>query len=125
MARKHKANKEIAAALKGEVSFAPNVVVLSAQGKKTLDAVARTLNKYAWMSVSIQAHSSARPGSGCQGLVDGRAKSTKVYLAKQGVANSLSVVKGTCGKKRAINIGGQQSIDNPAGAGTPPAGCKA
>jgi len=121
----HKANQEIAAALKGEVSFDANVVALSAQGKRTLDLVAQTLNKYTWMAVSIQAHSSASPGSGCNDLVNGRAKSTKDYLTKKGVANTMNIVKGTCGNKKAITISGQQSIDNPAGAGKPPAGCKA
>jgi len=119
----HKANQEIAAALSASVGFAPDVTELNADGKRTLSKVADTLKKYAWMTVNVQAHSSASPGKGCQGLVDGRAKSTKEYLASQGVKNTMRLVAGTCGKKRAITIGAQTSVDNAQGAGKPPAGC--
>merc|ERR1711977_555322 len=43
-----KANLAIAAALKADVGFAPNVVTLNDSGKKTLGEVAKTLNKYPW-----------------------------------------------------------------------------
>jgi len=120
-----KANLEIQAALKASVGFAPDVTKLNDSGKKTLGEVAKTLNKYPWMAITIQAHSSASPGSGCQKLVDGRASSTKQFLASKGCKNKMNLLKGTCGVKRAITIGGQDSIMNAAGAGSPPAGCKA
>merc|ERR1712091_112685 len=120
-----KANLAIAAALKANVGFAPNVVTLNDSGKKTLDEVAKTLNKYPWTAVNVQAHSSAAPGSGCDKLVQGRAESTKTFLASQGVRNKMTVVKGTCSIKRAITIGAQDSISNSGGAGAPPKGCSA
>merc|ERR1711903_368362 len=120
-----KANLAIAAALKANVGFAPNVVTLNDSDKKTLDEVAKTLNKYPWMAVNVQAHSSAPPGSGCDKLVQGRAESTKTSLASQGVRNKMTVVKGTCSIKRAITIGAQDSISNSGGAGAPPKGCSA
>merc|ERR1711977_347400 len=120
-----KANLAIAAALKADVGFAPNVVTLNDSGKKTLGEVAKTLNKYPWMAVNVQAHSSAAPGSGCDKLVQGRAESTKTFLASQGVRNKMTVVKGTCSIKRAITIGAQDSISNSGGAGAPPKGCSA
>merc|ERR1711977_493806 len=64
-----KANLEIAAALKANVGFAPNVVTLNDSGKKTLTEVAKTLNKYSWMAVNVQAHSSAPVGDACNQLV--------------------------------------------------------
>merc|ERR1712072_618469 len=67
-----KANLEIAAALKANVGFAPNVVTLNDSGKKTLTEVAKTLNKYPWMAVNVQAHSSAPVGDACNNLVKGR-----------------------------------------------------
>merc|ERR1712093_337484 len=120
-----KANLAIAAALKANVGFAPNVVTLNDSGKKTLGEVAKTLNKYPWMAVNVQAHSSASQGSGCEKLVQGRAESTKTFLASQGVKNKMTVVKGTCSIKRAITIGAQDSISNSGGAGAPPKGCSA
>merc|ERR1712139_174301 len=120
-----KANLEIAAALKANVGFAPNVVTLNDDGKKTLTEVAHALNKYPWMAVNVQAHSSAPVGDSCNQLVKGRAESTKAFLAQMGVKNKMTVIKGTCTVKRAITIGGQDSIQNAAGAGSPPAGCKA
>merc|ERR1711881_63944 len=120
-----KANLEIAAALKANVGFAPNVVTLNDDGKKTLTEVAKTLNKYPWMAVNVQAHSSAPVGDACNKLVSGRAESTKAFLAQMGVKNKMTVIKGTCTVKRAITIGAQDSIQNGAGAGSPPAGCKA
>merc|ERR1711977_135660 len=120
-----KANLAIAAALKADVGFAPNVVTLNDSGKKTLGEVAKTLNKYPWMAVNVQAHSSASQGSGCEKLVQGRAENTKTFLASQGVKNKMTVVKGTCSIKRAITIGAQDSISNSGGAGAPPKGCSA
>merc|ERR1711881_182002 len=120
-----KANLEIAAALKANVGFAPNVVTLNDSGKKTLTEVAKTLNKYPWMAVNVQAHSSAPVGDSCNKLVNGRAESTKSFLAQMGVKNKMTVIKGTCTVKRAITIGAQDSIQNAAGAGSPPKGCTA
>merc|ERR1711881_630387 len=120
-----KANLEIAAALKANVGFAPNVVTLNDDGKKTLTEVAKTPNKYPWMAVNVQAHSSAPVGDACNTLVKGRAESTKAFLGQMGVKNKMTVIKGTCTVKRAITIGAQDSIQNTAGAGAPPPGCKA
>merc|ERR1711981_533207 len=120
-----KANLEIAAALKANVGFAANVVTLNDSGKKTLTEVAKTLNKYPWMAVNVQAHSSAPVGDACNTLVKGRAESTKAFLGQMGVKNKMTVIKGTCTVKRAITIGAQDSIQNTAGAGAPPPGCKA
>merc|ERR1712110_436125 len=111
-----KANLEIAAALKANVGFAANVVDLNADGKKTLTEVGKTLNKYPWMAVNIQAHSSAPVGDACDKLVKGRAESTKVFLTSQGVKNKMTVIKGTCTVKRAITIGAQDSIQSTVGA---------
>jgi len=120
-----KANKEIAAHLKAEVGFGANVVALNSNGKKTLDGVAKTLKKYPWMSFHIQGHSSAPKGKFCTQLVQGRAESTKKYLTSQGVKNKMTVDNGTCAVKKAITIGAQDSIQNAAGAGSPPKGCTA
>jgi len=119
-----KANLEIAAQLKAEVGFKPNVVTLNSSGKHTLSGVAKTLKKYPWMSFHIQGHSSAPEGAPCHKLVTGRAESTKEYLASQGVKNKMTVTKGTCAIKKAISIGAQDSLSNTGGAGAPPAGCK-
>jgi len=116
------ANKQIAAALTAAVGFAPGSTVINSSGQKTLDEVAKVLNKYAWMAVNIQGHSDAKAGSHCQKLVDGRAESTKKYLASKGCKNKMTNIPGTCAKKRAITIGGQDTI--AAGAKLP-AGCKA
>jgi len=118
-----KANLEIAAALKANVGFAPNVLTLNAQGKKTLTEVAKTLNKYPWMAVNVQAHSSAPVGDTCNKLVQGRAESTKAFLAQMGCKNKMTVIKGTCTVKRAITIGGQDTITNAAAAAGAPPGC--
>merc|ERR1712017_47185 len=120
-----KASLEIAAALKANVGFAPNVVTLNYSGKKTLTEVANALNKYPWMSVNVQAHSSAPVGDSCNKLVNGRAESTKTFLAQLGVKNKMTVIKGTCTVKRAITIGAQDTIQNAGGAGSPPKGCTA
>merc|ERR1711904_670554 len=117
-----KANHEIAAALKAAVGFPGGSVVINSSGKKTLDEVAKVLNKYAWMAVNIQGHSDAKQGPTCTKLVNGRAESTKKYLASKGCKNKMTVIAGTCTKKRAITIGAQDTI--AAGAKLP-AGCKA
>merc|ERR1711939_7592 len=116
------ANKKIAAALTAQVGFDSNEITLKAAGKKTLDEVAKVLNQYPWMAVNIQGHSSASAGSHCDRLVKGRADTTKGYLASKGCKNKMTVVKGTCTKKKAITIAAQDTIS--AGAVLPP-GCKA
>merc|ERR1711904_343726 len=100
------ANKQIAAALTAAVGFAPGSTVVNSSGQKTLDEVAKVLNKYAWMAVNIQGHSDAKAGSHCQKLVDGRAESTKKYLASKGCKNKMTNIAGTCAKKRP-----SQSVD--------------
>merc|ERR1712072_178998 len=116
------ANKQIAAALTAQVGFAPGSVVINPNGKTTLDKVAKILNQYAWMAVNIQGHSDAKQGARCTQLVNGRADSTKKYLASKGCANKMTVITGTCSKVRAITIGAQDTIS--AGAKLPK-GCKA
>jgi len=116
------ANQKIAAALNAQVGFDDNSVALKPAGKKTLDEVAKVLNQYPWMAVNVQGHSSAPHGAACQKLVNGRADSTKKYLASKGCKNKMTVVKGTCTKVKAITIGAQDTIS--AGAKLP-AGCKA
>jgi len=116
------ANQKIAAALNAQVGFDDNSVALKPAGKKTLDEVAKVLNQYPWMAVNVQGHSSAPHGAACQKLVNGRADSTKKYLASKGCKNTMTVVKGTCTKVKAITIGAQDTIS--AGAKLP-AGCKA
>jgi len=116
------ANKKIAAALTAQVGFAPNSVVINSSGQKTLDEVAKVLNQYPWMAVNVQGHSDAKKGTHCTKLVNGRAESTKKFLASKGCKNKMTVVAGTCAKVRAITIGAQDTIS--AGAKLP-AGCKA
>merc|ERR1711934_1304962 len=116
------ANQKIAAALNAQVGFDDNSVALKPAGKKTLDEVAKVLNQYPWMAVNVQGHSSAPHGAACQKLVNGRADSTKKYLASKGCKNKMTVVKGTCTKVKAITIGAQDSISSGAKL---PAGCKA
>merc|ERR1712205_1842 len=116
------ANQKIAAALNAQVGFDDNSVALKPAGKETLDEVAKVLNQYPWMAVNVQGHSDAKKGTHCTKLVNGRAESTKKFLASKGCKNKMTVVAGTCAKVRAITIGAQDTIS--AGAKLP-AGCKA
>merc|ERR1711964_641951 len=76
----HKANKEIAAALKAEVKFDGGATTLKPSGKTTLNAAAKILNKYPWMSITVEGHSDAPKGARCTALTIGRAKTTETYL---------------------------------------------
>merc|ERR1712072_544598 len=116
----HKANKEIAKALKAEVKFDGGATTLKAQGKTTLKAAAKILNKYPWMTITVEGHSDAPKGARCTALTIGRAKSTETYLKSKGVKNKMTRPIGKCGKKRAIEI-----IGNAAGRKAAPKGCKA
>lgn len=67
------ANKAMTKTLQKSIRFEPNKTILTKEGKKTLDAVAGVVVKYAWMALDLTGQSTAS-GSGCQRLVDGRAK---------------------------------------------------
>merc|ERR1712054_275798 len=114
----YKANAEIAKALKAEVRFGGGSTKLKDQGKKTLDNVAKILNKYPWMTITVEGHSDAPKGARCTALTIGRAAETEKYLKSKGVKNKMTRPIGKCGKKRAIEI-----IGNAAGRKAPPKGC--
>merc|ERR1711934_84143 len=114
----HKANAEIAKALKAEVKFGGGSTKLKDQGKKTLDNVAKILNKYPWMTITVEGHSDAPKGARCTALTIGRAAETEKYLKSKGVKNKMTRPIGKCGKKRAIEI-----IGNAAGRKAAPKGC--
>merc|ERR1712139_30364 len=116
----HKANAEIAKALKAEVKFAGGATKLKPQGKKTLDSAAKILNQYPWMTITVEGHSDAPKGARCTALTIGRAAETEKYLKSKGVKNKMTRPVGKCGKKRAIEI-----IGNAAGRRAAPKGCKA
>lgn len=98
------ANAQLAAALKSEINFKPDNVAIEKRSFGTLANVARILKSNPWMSILVQGHSSAQPGPGCQGLVNGRAASTQKWLRKLGVKNNMPAIPGTCAVKRAITI---------------------
>merc|ERR1712091_700510 len=79
-------------------------IVLTSEGKKTLQNVAKILNKYPWMTMEVRGHSDAKPGATCTRLVDGRAKSSMDYLRSRGATNTMKVVTGTCGKIKAVTV---------------------
>jgi len=115
------ANKEIADQLaKARVDFGGGSTALTSDGKKTLDETAKILNKYPWMSMEIRGHSDAPAGTRCDSLVKGRAETSMNYLKSKGVANTMKVMPGTCGKIRAITV---RPIAVFNGA-SKPAGCK-
>jgi len=116
-----KANKEISDQLaKARVDFGGGSTALTGDGKKTLDETAKILNKYPWMSMEIRGHSDAPAGTRCDSLVKGRAETSMNYLKSKGVANTMKVMPGTCGKIRAITV---RPIAVFNGA-SKPAGCK-
>merc|ERR1712159_147022 len=114
----YKANAEIAKALKAEVKFGGGSTKLEDQGKKTLDNVAKILNKYPWMTITVEGHSDAPKGARCTALTVGRAAETEKYLKSKGVKNKMTRPIGKCGQKRAIEI-----IGNAAGRKAAPKGC--
>merc|ERR1712193_112809 len=95
------------------------VSALANEGKKTLQNVAKILNKYPWMTMEVRGHSDAKPGATCTRLVDGRAKSSMDYLRSKGATNTMKVVTGTCGKIKAVTVR-PISVFNNEGK---PAGC--
>lgn len=92
---------------------------IKSAGKKTLDTVSTTLNKYPWMTITVTGHSSASPGKTCDDLTKGRVRAAGDYLKSKGVKNTMTSPKGQCGKIRAITIA------NAGGNAAPPANCKA
>merc|ERR1712064_221444 len=80
------ANKKLTKTLQKSIRFEPNQTILTAAGKKTLDDVAAVVIKYAWMELDLTGQSTAS-GSGCQRLVDGRAKAASAYLKNKGCTN--------------------------------------
>merc|ERR1711959_837687 len=114
------ANNEIVSALaKARVDFGGGSIVLTSEGKKTLQNVAKILNKYPWMTMEVRGPSDAKPGATCTRLVDGRAKSSMDYLRSRGATNTMKVVTGTCGKIKAVTVR-PISVFNNEGK---PAGC--
>merc|ERR1712054_611863 len=83
---KEAANKKLTKTLQKSIRFEPNQTILTAAGKKTLDDVAAVVIKYAWMALDLTGQSTAS-GSGCQRLVDGRAKAASAYLKNKGCTN--------------------------------------
>merc|ERR1711904_658163 len=58
------ANSEIVSVLaKARVDFGDGSIVLTSEGKKTLQNVAKILNKYPWMTMEVRGHSDAKPGA--------------------------------------------------------------
>jgi len=100
------------------VKFGGGSTKLENQGKKTLDNVAKILNKYPWMTITVEGHSDAPKGARCTALTIGRAAETEKYLKSKGVKNKMTRPIGKCGQKRAIEI-----IGNAAGRKAAPKGC--
>merc|ERR1712178_100683 len=88
------ANKKLTKTLQKSIRFEPNQTILTAAGKKTLDDVAAVVVKYAWMALDLTGQSTAS-GSGCQRLVDGRAKAASAYLKNKGCTNKMNTA-GKC-----------------------------
>merc|ERR1711871_796216 len=88
------ANKKLTKTLQKSIRFEPNQTILTAAGKKTLDDVAAVVIKYAWMELDLTGQSTAS-GSGCQRLVDGRAKAASAYLKNKGCTNKMNTA-GKC-----------------------------
>merc|ERR1712054_418042 len=88
------ANKKLTKTLQKSIRFEPNQTILTAAGKKTLDDVAAVVIKYAWMALDLTGQSTAS-GSGCQRLVDGRAKAASAYLKNKGCTNKMNTA-GKC-----------------------------
>merc|ERR1711907_516062 len=108
------ANKKLTKTLQKSIRFEPNQTILTAAGKKTLDDVAAVVIKYAWMELGLTGQSTAS-GSGCQRLVDGRAKAASAYLKNKGCTNKMN----TAGKCKTF-IGLTIQATGPAEA---PKGC--
>jgi len=83
------ANKAMTKTLQKSIRFEPNKTILTKEGKKTLDAVAEVVVKYAWMALDLIGQSTAS-GSSCQRLVTGRAKAASEYLKNKGCTNTMN-----------------------------------
>lgn len=113
----HAANAAIARALVAKVSFDPNQWTFRPRGKQTLQRVANILNRYEWMSINVQGHSSAR-GYHCRRLTRNRAQASMNFLKSKGVRNRMRTLTGACGEIMAI------TISNGGGQKAPPRGCR-
>merc|ERR1711998_169946 len=107
------ANKAMTKTLQKSIRFEPNKTILTKEGKKTLDAVATVVVKYAWMALDLTGQSTAS-GSGCQRLVDGRAKAASEYLKNKGCTNKMNT-GGKCQTFIGLTIAATGSAKAPKG----------
>merc|ERR1712178_44558 len=107
------ANKKLTKTLQKSIRFEPNQTILTAAGKKTLDDVAAVVIKYAWMALDLTGQSTAS-GSGCQRLVDGRAKAASAYLKNKGCTNKMNTA-GKCKTFIGLTIQATGSAKAPKG----------
>merc|ERR1712054_105345 len=107
------ANKKLTKTLQKSIRFEPNQTILTAAGKKTLDDVAAVVIKYAWMALDLTGQSTAS-GSGCQRLVDGRAKAASAYLKNKGCTNKMNTA-GKCQTFIGLTIQATGSAKAPKG----------
>merc|ERR1711871_658904 len=107
------ANKKLTKTLQKSIRFEPNQTILTAAGKKTLDDVAAVVIKYAWMELDLTGQSTAS-GSGCQRLVDGRAKAASAYLKNKGCTNKMNTA-GKCKTFIVLTIQATGSAKAPKG----------
>merc|ERR1712054_33324 len=110
---KEAANKKLTKTLQKSIRFEPNQTILTAAGKKTLDDVAAVVIKYAWMALALTGQSTAS-GSGCQRLVDGRAKAASAYLKNKGCTNKMNTA-GKCKTFIGLTIQATGSAKAPKG----------
>merc|ERR1712054_496483 len=110
---KEAANKKLTKTLQKSIRFEPNQTILTAAGKKTLDDVAAVVVKYAWMALDLTGQSTAS-GSGCQRLVDGRAKAASAYLKNKGCTNKMNTA-GKCKTFIGLTIQATGSAKAPKG----------
>merc|ERR1712227_320923 len=107
------ANKKLTKTLQKSIRFEPNQTILTAAGKKTFDDVAAVVIKYAWMELDLTGQSTAS-GSGCQRLVDGRAKAASAYLKNKGCTNKMNTA-GKCKTFIGLTIQATGSAKAPKG----------
>jgi len=109
------ANKAMTKTLQKSIRFKAGSTVLTTKGKKTLDALAEVIIKYAWMALDLTGQSTAR-GNGCKRLVKGRAKAAAEYLKNKGITNKMST-GGKCKTFIGLTIAA-------TGSAKPPKGCR-
>merc|ERR1711912_208810 len=107
------ANKKLTKTLQKSIRFEPTQTILTAAGKKTLYDVAAVVIKYAWMALDLTGQSTAS-GSGCQRLVDGRAKAASAYLKNKGCTNKMDTA-GKCKTFIGLTIQATGSAKAPKG----------